>query len=101
MASAHIWDSCDIGGDRLVPLRRGERNVDKFGLGFDFLVTGDVHPIMQLLFGANTFVHTDTRSPCQVDQHSHTTTECTAPHGLAKTPGGNCLFPLFLRLYYL
>ena len=43
-----LWDSCDIGGDRLVPLRRGERNVDKLGVGFDFRVTGDVLPIMQI-----------------------------------------------------
>ena len=36
-----LWDSCDIGGDHLVPLRRGGRNVDKLGLDFDFRVTGD------------------------------------------------------------
>ena len=33
---AHIWDSYDIVTDILVPLHRGERNVKKIGLDFDF-----------------------------------------------------------------
>ena len=36
MAYAHIWDSCDVITDHLVPPHREERNVDKLGLGFDF-----------------------------------------------------------------
>ena len=35
-ASAHIWDSCDGVIYHLIPLYRGERNVDKLGLGFGF-----------------------------------------------------------------
>ena len=31
-----IRGNCDVVTDRLVPLHRGERNVDKLGLGFDF-----------------------------------------------------------------
>ena len=30
------WDSYEVVTDRLVRLHRGERNVDKLGLGFDF-----------------------------------------------------------------
>jgi len=33
---ALVWDNCDIVTDHLVPLYRGERNVDKLGLSFDF-----------------------------------------------------------------
>ena len=35
-SDAQTWDSCDVVTGHLVLLHRGERNVDKLCLGFDY-----------------------------------------------------------------